>query len=162
MKMDNLRDLLIDNIKDLHSAETQLTKALPKMAASATHPDLRRAFDSHLYQTQRHVERLEQALTLLNANGKPKKCKGMEGLIDEGKEVLDEKMANDVKDAALIGAAQKVEHYEIAGYGTAVTYAGTVGATEVAQLLRQTLEEEKQTDQQLTMLAEMFVNEQAA
>jgi len=162
MKMDNLRDLLIDNIKDLHSAETQLTTALPKMAESATHPDLRRAFDAHLYQTQRHVERLEQALSLLNANGKTKKCKGMEGLLDEGKEVLDEKMANDVKDAALIGAAQKVEHYEIAGYGTAVTYAGTIGATDVAQILRQTLEEEKQTDQQLTMLAEMFVNEQAA
>ncbi|HEX5474380.1 MAG TPA: ferritin-like domain-containing protein [Vicinamibacterales bacterium] len=149
--------LLVDELKDLYSAENQITKALPKMAKAATHDDLRRAFEQHLAQTRGHIERLEQMADELDITLKGKKCKGMEGLLQEGKEIMDE-LDDDLLDAGLIGAAQKVEHYEIAGYGTARAHARMLGYTKVAKLLQQTLDEEGETDKKLTRLAETAVN----
>jgi ferritin-like metal-binding protein YciE len=163
MKITSLEDLLIDSLRDLYSAETQLVKALPKMAKAASAEELREAFAEHLEQTRGHVERLERAIDLLGAKARGKKCAAMEGLIEEGKELMDEGVeAEAVLDAGLIGAAQKVEHYEIASYGTARTWAQRLGHEEVADLLRQTLDEEKETDERLNQIAEGMVNEQAA
>jgi ferritin-like metal-binding protein YciE len=162
MTMTSLEELLNDELKDLYSAESQIIKALPKMAEAATSNDLVRAFEEHLEQTHRHVERIEQACEQLNVKPRGKKCAGMEGVIEEGKEALKESMESDVRDAALIGAAQRVEHYEIAAYGTARAHARQLGLTNVADILSQTLEEEKRTDQKLTGLAENRVNVQAA
>lgn len=152
-KTTNLEDLLIEELQDLYSAETQLTKALPKMAKAASDENLKAGFDKHLEQTREHVARLERAMELLEASPKGKTCKAMKGLIAEGEEKIDEDASDAVRDAALIGAAQKVEHYEIAGYGTVRTYAELLGEDEVVELLQETLDEEAETDRQLTQLA---------
>jgi ferritin-like metal-binding protein YciE len=156
-----LQTLLIDELKDLYNAENQIVKALPKMAKAAGSPELRRAFERHLEQTRGHVERLEQIGQELDVKMTGKKCKGMEGLIEEGKELLEEDLEQDALDAGLIGAAQKVEHYEIAGYGTARAHAMVLGYNKVARLLQQTLNEEGATDKKLTELAESLINAEA-
>jgi ferritin-like metal-binding protein YciE len=155
-----LQELLVDQLKDLYSAENQIIKALPKMAKNATNEQLRMAFERHLEETRGHVARLEQIAEQMDFSLKGKKCKGAEGLIEEGKEAMEE-FEDDVLDAALIGAAQKVEHYVIAGYGTARTHAMMLGLTKVARLLQQTLDEEGRTDKKLTELAERVVNREA-
>jgi ferritin-like metal-binding protein YciE len=147
-----LRELFIDELKDIYSAENQLIKALPKMAKAATSDDLRAGFEEHLEQTKEHARRIEEICTELGEKPTGKKCGGMEGLIGEGKEMMDE-FEDDVLDAALISAAQRVEHYEIAAYGTVRTYAELLGHDRAVELLEQTLEEEKETDQKLTELA---------
>lgn len=149
-----LKALYIDELKDLYSAETQLVKALPKMAKGAASEDLRKGFEEHLEQTKGHVQRLEQIFDSLGESPKGKKCKGMEGLIEEGSEALKEDYEGSVLDAALIGAAQRVEHYEIAGYGTVRAMAEELGESEHVPLLTETLEEEKETDEKLTQLAQ--------
>lgn len=153
MKLQSLDELFIHECKDLLSAEKQLVKALPKMAKGAANEQLRSAFEEHLEQTKTHVERLEQIFSALGKAARAEHCKGMEGLIEEGSELLEEDADATVKDAALIGAAQKVEHYEISGYGTARTLAELLGHKEAIELLQQTLDEEKETDQKLTQLA---------
>ena len=155
-----LEELLTDSLKDLYSAENQLVKALPKMAKSATNEQLRVAFERHLQETRNHVARLEQIADEMDITLRGKTCHGMKGLIDEGKEVMGE-FEDEVLDAAMIGAAQKVEHYEIAGYGTARTHAQMLGLNKVAKLLQQTLDEEAATDKKLTDLAESVVNVEA-
>ncbi len=162
MKLKSLHDVLSDCVRDLYSAETQLVKALPKMARAASRPELRTAFQEHLEQTRGHVERLEEVCEMLAIKAKGKKCKAMEGLIEEGQEVIGDKGEPAAKDAALIVAAQKVEHYEIAGYGSARTFARALGHGKVADLLQKTLDEESATDERLTELAESGVNEEAA
>jgi ferritin-like metal-binding protein YciE len=147
-----LKELFIDELKDIYSAENQLIKALPKMAKAATSGDLRAGFEAHLEQTKQHARRIEEVCTELGEKPTGKKCAGMEGLIDEGKEMMDE-FEDDVLDAAMISAAQRVEHYEIAAYGTVRTYAELLGHDRAVELLEQTLEEEKETDQKLTDLA---------
>ena len=155
-----LHQLFEDQIKDLYSAENQLIKALPKMAKNAANPQLRTAFERHLEETRNHVSRLEQIAEELDFTPKGKKCKGVEGLIEEGKEVMDE-FEEDTLDAGMIGAAQKVEHYEIAAYGTARAHAELLGYTKAARLLQQTLDEEGRTDKKLTQLAENVINVEA-
>lgn len=150
----NLNDLFRDHLKDLYSAERQLVKALPRMAKASNHPELRAAFESHLEETHVHVERLEEIAKLLEFKPSGKHCKGMEGLIEEGKELLEEEAAEAVLDAGLIGAAQKVEHYEISAYGTARAMADQRGLPHVAELLQKTLEEEDSADDNLTELSE--------
>jgi ferritin-like metal-binding protein YciE len=147
-----LKELYIDELKDLYSAENQLVKALPKMAKAATSSDLQAGFTEHLEQTKGHVQRLEDILRQLGESPKGKKCKGMEGLIDEGREAIDE-YEGSLLDAALIGAAQRVEHYEMAGYGTVIAFAEELGQSEHVSLLSETLDEEKQTDEKLTELS---------
>jgi ferritin-like metal-binding protein YciE len=159
--MNPLEELLVDELKDLYSAENQIIKALPRMAKAATSPELRRAFERHLEETRRQVERLDQIGEELEMKMTGKKCKGMEGLIAEGKELLEEDLEADALDAGLIGAAQKVEHYEIAAYGTARTHAEMLGFRKVAKLLQQTLNEEGATDKKLTQLAENVINYEA-
>src|SRR5687768_4530389 len=156
-----LFELLVDELKDLYNAENQIIKALPKMAKAASAPELRRAFERHLEETRRHVERLDQIGEALDVKMTGKKCKGMEGLIEEGKEILSEDLEEDALDAGLIGAAQKVEHYEIAGYGTARAHATMLGLNKIAKLLQQTLDEEGMTDKKLTQLAESIINVEA-
>jgi ferritin-like metal-binding protein YciE len=156
-----LRDIYIDELKDLYNAENQLVKALPKMAKAASADELRQGFEEHLEQTKGQVQRLEQIFQKLGENPKGKKCKGMEGLIEEGSEVIEEDFEGPVKDAALIGAAQRVEHYEIAGYGTVRSMAETLGEDDHVSLLEETLEEEKETDETLTQLAEQ-INKEAS
>jgi ferritin-like metal-binding protein YciE len=154
MELASLQDLLVDELKDLYSAENQLLKAIPMMAKAATSKDLKAGFEKHLKQTHGHVERLEQVCGELDVSPKGKTCKAMEGLVKEGGEVIKEKMEPEVKDAALIAAAQRVEHYEMAGYGCVRTYATLLGHTKSARLLQQTLDEEGATDKALTKLAE--------
>lgn len=154
MEINSLRELYVDQLRDLYDAENQLIKALPKMAKEATSDELRQGIEEHLEQTRGHAERLEQIFEQLGEKPKGKKCKGMQGVIEEGSEVLKEDMEEDTKDAAIIAAAQRVEHYEIAGYGTARTYANLLDENEAAELLEETLDEEKETDQKLTELAE--------
>ena len=161
-KLASLDDLFVDELRDLYSAENQIVKALPKMAKAASAPELRQAFEEHLQQTHEHVNRLEQIFEDLEARPKGKKCVAMEGLIEEGKEMMSEDAEPPVMDAALIGAAQRVEHYEIAGYGCARTYARILGNERAAQLLQQTLDEEAETDKRLTHIAESMINMQAA
>jgi ferritin-like metal-binding protein YciE len=156
-----LEALLVDELKDLYSAENQIVKALPKMAKGASSPELKRAFERHLDETRRQVERLNQIGEALEIKLTGKKCKGMEGLIEEGKELLEEDLDENALDAGLIGAAQKVEHYEIAAYGTARTHAEMLGYSKVARLLQQTLNEEGATDKKLTQLAESIINVEA-
>jgi ferritin-like metal-binding protein YciE len=148
-----LKELYIDELKDLYNAETQLVKALPKMGKAASSDELRQGFEEHLEQTKGHVQRLEEIFQALGESPKGKKCKGMEGLIEEGSEAMEEDYKGSVMDAALIGAAQRVEHYEIAGYGTVRSMAETLGESDHVSLLEQTLEEEKETDETLTELA---------
>jgi ferritin-like metal-binding protein YciE len=160
MSNDSLKELYIDELKDLFSAETQLTKALPKMAKAATSDELRQGFEDHLEQTKGHVERLQQIFEMLDEKATGKKCLGMEGLVKEGAEVMGEDFEEAVMDAALISAAQRVEHYEIAGYGTVIAFAELLGEEEQASLLKETLAEEKETDEKLTELAKE-INAQA-
>jgi len=155
-----LRELYIDELKDLYSAENQLVKALPKMAKASSSDELREGFEEHLEQTKGHVQRLEQIFQNLKESPKGKKCAGMDGLIKEGGEAIDEDYEGAVMDAALIGAAQRVEHYEIAAYGTAFAFAELLGESEHAALLKETLQEEKETDEKLTELSEE-INSQA-
>jgi ferritin-like metal-binding protein YciE len=154
MKENSLKELFIEELKDLYSAETQLLKALPKMAKAATHSDLKAGFEEHLKQTEGHVGRLEKIMKSLDESPKGKKCKGMEGLIKEGAELIEEDPGDEELDAGLISAAQRVEHYEMAGYGCVATYAKLLGEDQAETLLRQTLDEEKETDKKLTQLAQ--------
>ena len=153
MEQNDLRELYIEELKDIYDAENQLIKALPEMAKAATSDQLRAGFEEHLEQTRTHAQRLEQIFNELGEKAKGKKCKGMQGLVNEGKEVMGEDFEADVMDAALISAAQRVEHYEIAAYGTVRTFAELLGDTQAASLLAQTLEEEKETDKKLTELS---------
>jgi ferritin-like metal-binding protein YciE len=154
-----LKKLYIDELKDLYNAENQLVKALPKMAKAASSDELRQGFEQHLEQTKGHVQRLETIFEKLGESPKGKKCKGMEGLIEEGSETMEDDYEGSVLDAALIGAAQRVEHYEIAGYGTVRTLAETLGENEAVSLLEETLQEEKETDEKLTELASQINTE---
>src|SRR6202046_873474 len=159
--MDQLRDLLVDDLQDLLSAETQLVAALPKMAEAAIHPKLKEAFEKHLEQTEVHVERLRKAFEFLGEKAQAKTCKGMKGLIEEGQETIEENEDAEefASDLALIGAAQKVEHYEISGYGTARCLAKQVGEREVATLLSHTLGEEEAADFILTDLSKPLMQQ---
>jgi ferritin-like metal-binding protein YciE len=154
MKLESLHDLFVDELKDLYNAENQLTKALPKMVKAASSEELRTAFEHHLAETEQQVERLERIFKQLETSPKGKKCKAMAGLIEEGKEMIEMDGEDAVKDAALIAAAQRVEHYEIAGYGTVRTYAQLLGFDEAANLLQETLDEEAAADDKLTQLAQ--------
>src|SRR5271165_2083199 len=156
----SLRDLYVEELKDLFSAEKQLVKALPKMAKAASSEELKQGFEEHLEQTRGHVQRLEQIFKSLDESPKGKKCAGMEGLVKEGSEVMEEDFEGALMDAALIGAAQRVEHYEIAAYGTASEFAKILGESEHVTLLEETLQEEKETDEKLTELAKE-INPQA-
>jgi len=148
-----MKELLLDELQDLYSAETQITKALPKMAKTSSSPDLKQAFESHLQETEGHVQRLEKIFKHLQESSKGKTCEGMKGLLKEGEERIKEGGDPEVVDAGLIAAAQRVEHYEIAAYGSARTYAELLNENEVAKLLIQTLEEEKAADQKLTKIS---------
>ena len=156
------RDLLVEELKDLYSAENQLLKALPRMAKAATNEDLKAAFETHLAQTEGHVERLEKIGKQLGESMKGKKCKAMEGLIAEGKEIIEEDAEPALLDLALIGAAQKVEHYEISGYGTVRTLAKIAGETDLVKTLQETLDEEGDTDKLLTKIASKIDVEELA
>ena len=158
MEMDSLRDLYVEELKDVLNAEKQLIKALPKMAKAATHTELRSAFEDHLAVTEEQVRRLETIFDDLGKPARGKKCVGMEGLIAEGNEMMQEDMEPEVLDAALISAAQRVEHYEIAAYGTLRTYARQLGLDKHANLLQQSLDEEGEADKLLTQIAESTVN----
>ena len=158
MQLETLKDLYIHELKDLHSAEKQLTKALPKMAKAASNEQLAKGFKEHLEQTEEHVNRLEKILESLDQSTRGQKCKGMEGLIEEGSEMIEEDAEDEVRDAGLISAAQRVEHYEIAGYGCVRSYAELLGDTKGAELLQQTLDEEGATDKKLTELAKTLIN----
>lgn len=158
MALETLADLFVDELKDLYSAEKQLVKALPKMAKAASSAKLRKGFEDHLRQTEDHVERLENIFEQLGVKPRGPKCEAMEGLIEEGKRVMKEDAEPAVMDAALIAAAQRVEHYEIAGYGTVRTFARMLGNNEAERLLQRTLEEESQTNEKLTKLAESEIN----
>jgi ferritin-like metal-binding protein YciE len=160
MPNEGLKQLYVDELKDLYNAENQLVKALPKMAKAASSGELRQGFEEHLEQTKGHVQRLEKIFKSLDESPKGKKCMGMEGLVKEGSEVMQEDFEGALMDAALIGAAQRVEHYEIAAYGTVCEFAQILSESEHASLLKQTLEEEKETDEKLTELAKE-VNPQA-
>ena len=153
MKLESLNELFVEELKDLYSAENQILKALPKMIKKATSRQLKSGFEQHLKETQVHVERLEKIFQEIGESPKGKKCKGMEGVIDDGKELMEEDAEPEVMDAGLIGAAQHVEHYEIAGYGCVRTYAELLGHSNFANLLQNTLDEEKATDHKLTELA---------
>jgi len=160
--MDSLEDLLHDEIKDIYDAEKQLTKALPKLAKKASNEELREAFEAHLEETQTHVERLERVFKQLGMPVRGKKCEGMQHLIAEGNDMIAECEDDDTRDAVMIAAAQKVEHYEIASYGTIRTWANMLGQQELAAIFEETLEEEKAADEKLTGIAESFVNAAAA
>lgn len=161
MKLDSLRTLWIEEMRDLYNAETQLLKALPKMAKKATTPELKEAFETHLDQTQGHVERLEEIFDRLGKKPGGKTCKAMKGLIEEGSEMMSEDGIDSVIDAGIIAAAQRVEHYEIAGYGVVRTFASILGEDEAEDLLQETLDEEGEADKTLTEIAEGIVNDEA-
>lgn len=161
MKLDNLRKLYIEELRDLYNAETQLVKALPKMAKGASSAELKQAFEDHLEETEGHVERLEEIFEGLDENPKGKTCKAMKGLVEEGSEMLEEEGEESVLDAGIIAAAQKVEHYEIASYGTVRTWADLLGEKEAVKLLQETLDEEGAADEKLNELAQEMVNPEA-
>jgi ferritin-like metal-binding protein YciE len=161
MKLKTLEDLFVDEMKDLYSAEEQIVEALPKMVKAASSQELKKAFQEHLEVSKTHLERVEQILDELNEKPSGKKCKGMEGLLKEGEEIIKEDSDADVKDAALIAAAQRVEHYEMAGYGSARTHAMQLDFDEAADILQQTLDEEGEADQKLTDLATAGINAKA-
>ena len=161
MSADNLREALVEELRDLYNAEKQLVKALPKMAKGANSDELREAFESHLEETEGQVVRLERVFELLDEKPRGKHCAGMAGLIEEGSEKLQEDMEDSVLDASLIAAAQKVEHYEISGYGTLIAWAEALGLNEVVEVLNETLEEEKAADEKLSALAESGINQAA-
>jgi ferritin-like metal-binding protein YciE len=159
MRKDSLRRLYVEELRDLYNAETQMVKALPKMAKASSSTELRQAFEEHLRQTAEQVSRLEQIFEMLEEKPTGKKCLGMDGLVKEGAQTMKEDYDGAVMDAAIIGAAQRVEHYEIAGYGTVREFARLLGENEHVSLIEQTLEEEKQTDEKLTQLAEQINRE---
>jgi ferritin-like metal-binding protein YciE len=159
MRKDSLRELYVDELRDLYNAETQLVKTLPKLAKASSNAALRQGFEEHLRQTSEQVSRLEQIFEMIGERATGKKCLGMEGLVKEGADIMKEDYEGALMDAALIGAAQRVEHYEIAGYGTVRAFAKLLGENEHVSLIEQTLEEEKQTDQKLTDLAEQINSE---
>jgi ferritin-like metal-binding protein YciE len=161
MKLDTLEQLYVSELRDLYSAENQLLKALPKMAEGASSPDLKDAFEQHLEQTKGHLERLERLFQQLDESPKGKTCQAMKGLIEEGSEILKEEGEESVLDAGMIVAAQKVEHYEIASYGSVRTFANLLGEDEAAKLLQSTLDEESETNEILNRLAETVVNPEA-
>jgi ferritin-like metal-binding protein YciE len=161
MALESLQDLYLEQLRDLHSAEEQIIEALPKMIEKTSHPELRRAFETHLRQTEEQLRRLEQIGEQSGQDLSGHTCKGMEGLLEEGEELMKERADSDVLDAALISAAQRVEHYEMAGYGCARTYARLLGLEDDAQVLQQTLDEEGETDHLLTELAERVINIEA-
>jgi ferritin-like metal-binding protein YciE len=161
MALESMQDLFLNELKDMYNAEKQILRALPRMAKAADAPALQQAFNKHLRETEGHVKRLERIFKSLGQAARGKKCKGMEGLIEEGKEILEEEGAPEVIDAALISAAQRVEHYEIAAYGCLRTYAQLLGYDEADQLLQQTLQEEEATDEALTALGEGGINQAA-
>lgn len=154
MSVDTIEKLFIAELKDLYSAENQITKALPKMVKASTSSDLKKAFESHLRETEGQIERLVQICNILGISPKGKSCEGMKGVLDEGSSMLHESAQGDVRDAALISDAQRVEHYKMAAYGTVRTYAQILGQAEAAKLLEETLEEEKAADQKLTSIAQ--------
>ena len=160
MSNQGLKELYVDELRDIYNAENQMVKTLPKMAKAASSEELQQGFEQHLEQTKGHVQRLEKIFKSMDESPKGKKCMGMEGLVKEGSEVMREDFEGAVMDAALIGAAQRVEHYEIAAYGTVCEFARILGESEHASLLKQTLDEEKETDEKLTQLAE-HINPQA-
>jgi ferritin-like metal-binding protein YciE len=160
--LESLGELLQDELKDIYDAEKQLTKALPKLAKKATSPDLKDAFQEHLQQTETHIERLEQVFDQLGMPPRGKRCEGMKHLIAEGDEMIKDADDDDTRDALMIAAAQKVEHYEISAYGTLRTWANLLGHNDAAALFEETLEEEKETDMKLTGIAESHVNAEAA
>jgi ferritin-like metal-binding protein YciE len=162
LKLNSLRDLLLEELRDLYNAEIQLTEALPKMAEAAGSADLRAAFEHHLDETEGHVSRLEKILETLSEKVSGETCEAMKGLIKEGELIINAEGDPDVRDAGLIGAAQRVEHYEIAGYGTARTLARRLGENEIASVLQHTLDEEGEADKKLTSIAESQVNVDAA
>jgi ferritin-like metal-binding protein YciE len=161
MKIDTLQALFVDELRDLYDAEKQLTKALPKMAQAASSDQLRRAFESHLSETEGHVERLERIFAQLDEKTSGESCDAMKGLVKEGDEIVSHVEQSPLRDAGLIGAANRVEHYEIAAYGTVRTFAQMLGYTDAVQLLEATLKEEKAADQKLTAIAESMVNDRA-
>jgi ferritin-like metal-binding protein YciE len=161
MALDTLQDFFLNELRDTYHAEKQLLKALPRMAKAAQSPALRDAFTTHLGETEVQVERLEQIFEALGEAARGKRCQGMEGIVEEGKEIMEEDGDEAVLDAALIASAQKVEHYEIASYGCLVTYANLLGQSQIAKLLKQTLAEEENTDKALTSLGEGGINEAA-
>jgi ferritin-like metal-binding protein YciE len=161
MKLESLKDLYLEQLKDLYSAETQLVDALPKMADAASSPELKNAFREHLNQTRQHVDRLEQVFRKLDESPKGQTCEGMKGLVKEGQEMIKMKGEPEVIDAGLIAAAQRVEHYEIAGYGTVRTYAELLGDQEAVRLLERTHQEEEETDERLTEIAESHITQEA-
>jgi len=158
MKLDSLQTLWIEELRDLYNAENQLLKALPKMAKGASSPELKQAFEDHLEQTKDHVERLDEIFEKLDEKPDGKTCKAMKGLIEEGSEILEKEGEPSVLDAGIIAAAQKVEHYEIASYGTVRAFANMLGEEDAADLLQQTLDEEGEADKHLSELAEEIVN----
>lgn len=160
--LNSLQELFVDELRDVHNAETQITRALPKLVKAASNPKLRKAFESHLAITKEHVKRLETIMDSQGIAGRGKKCKGMEGLLAEGADVLESGASAEVLDAALIAAAQRVEHYEIAAYGTLSCFALHLGLQDASKLLEKTLREEKDADLTLTDIAESFVNDGAA
>ncbi|MCU1386031.1 MAG: hypothetical protein JWL71_4728 [Acidobacteria bacterium] len=160
--MDSLEDLLKDEIKDIYDAEKQLTKALPKLIKKATADDLKAALQNHLQETEEHIARLEQVFDLMQMPPRGKKCEGMQHLIEEGNDMIGECEEDGTRDAVIIAAAQKCEHYEIASYGTIRVWANLLDHTDVASIFEDTLEEEKNADLKLTEIAESFVNEEAA
>ncbi len=157
-----LHDAFVDELKDSYDAEQQLTKALPKLAKAATSPQLRKAFESHLEETRGHVRRLEEAFELLGEKAKGKHCDGIAGIIEEGSAVMDEDFDETTMDACLIASGQRAEHYEMAAYGTLVAWAKAMGHDDIAELLEETLNEEKAADRKLTTLADGGINQQAA
>lgn len=161
-QMNSLKDLLLIQLRDLYDAETQLVKALPKLASAAASPELKQAFEHHLSETNTHVQRLEQMFQSLGEKASGESCAAMKGLISEGEEMIEAEGDASVKDAALIAAAQRVEHYEIAGYGSARTFAQQLGHPALADLLQQTLDEEGEADKKLTSIATSSVNTSAA
>lgn len=162
MAVKTLEDLFVHELSDVHSAERQITKALPRLARAAENPELAAAFEAHLEETNGQIERLDQVVEQLGIRLKRIKCAAMEGLVEEGKEIIDTIEKGPVRDAALVGGAQKVEHYEIAAYGTLCALARALGYTDALKLLKATLEEEKATDEKLTVLAESGGNQRAA
>jgi ferritin-like metal-binding protein YciE len=160
MKVDNIEKLFLNELKDIYSAEKQITRALPKMAKAAATEELRTAFEAHLKETRGQIERLDRVFEILGKPATGKMCKGMQGVLEEGSETLEEIEEGEIRDAAMIGAAQRVEHYEIAAYGTVRTMAELLNQKEIAQLLQKTLDEEGATDKKLTQIASK-VNKQA-
>lgn len=161
MALESLQDLFLNELKDIYNAEKQIVRALPRMAKAAEAPELAQAFTKHLRETEGHVQRLERIFKSLDQPARGKTCKGMQGLLEEGKEILEEEGAPEVIDAALISAAQRVEHYEIAAYGCLRTYAQLLGLGDADRLLEQTLKEEEATDKALTALGEGGLNQAA-